>query len=167
MSGGKENTFKKIFPLRRFSFTLDCSSGKFVETMKIIVLLNLLLAAVALSEDRLIIGFGKRQVDDRLLFTTMSKSNVLIEARTIRLTFNYDLGERLDIIVVHNCTRGVCRLPMEHDDVFTWKSTSNFCCLWRSQWPSRIPNRLKSLRLSILTRPNLPIKALNNIKSQL
>lgn len=62
--------------------------------MKIIVLLNLLLAAVALSEDRLIIGFGKRQVDDRLLFTTMSKSNVLIEARTIRLTFNYDLGER-------------------------------------------------------------------------
>lgn len=129
MSGGKENTFKKNFPLRRFSFTLDCSSGKFVETMKIIVLLNLLLAAVALSEDRLIIGFGKRQVDDRLLFTTMSKSNVLIEARTIRLTFDYNLGERLDIIVVHNCTRGVGRLSMEHDDVFTWKSTTNFCCL--------------------------------------
>lgn len=62
--------------------------------MKIIVLLNLLLASSVLCQDKEIVGVGKRRIDDGLLIRLSQKSEKFEQPTTIRLTYEHELGTK-------------------------------------------------------------------------
>lgn len=84
----------QVFVFCSFAFEHRSEKKCLKREMKIIVLLNLLLASSVLCEDKEIVGIGKRKIDDGLLVRLSQKSEKFQQPTTIRLTFEFNLGQR-------------------------------------------------------------------------